>query len=95
MPRSSPPTSTRWARSPAERSGAPPYGTSKLAAEEYLATWNRLYGSRHVALRLANVYGPRQDPHGEAGVVSIFLSRLLAGNPPNIFGNGSQTRDYV
>ena len=72
-----------------------PYGTSKLAAEEYLATWNRLYGSRHVALRLANVYGPRQDPHGEAGVVSIFLSRLLAGNPPNIFGNGSQTRDYV
>jgi nucleoside-diphosphate-sugar epimerase len=48
-----------------------PYGTSKLAAEEYLATWNRLYGSAHVALRLGNVYGPRQDPHGEAGVVAI------------------------
>ena len=72
-----------------------PYGTSKLAAEEYLATWNRLYGTRHVALRLANVYGPRQDPHGEAGVVSIFLSKLLAGEPAKIFGNGSQTRDYV
>ena len=72
-----------------------PYGTSKLAAEEYLATWNRLYGTRHVALRLANVYGPRQDPHGEAGVVSIFLSKLLAGEPAKIFGDGSQTRDYV
>ena len=72
-----------------------PYGTSKLAGEEYLATWNRLYGTRHVALRLANVYGPRQDPHGEAGVVSIFFSRLLAGEPATIFGNGSQTRDYV
>jgi UDP-glucose 4-epimerase len=72
-----------------------PYGTSKLAAEEYLATWNRLYGARHVALRLANVYGPRQDPHGEAGVVSIFLSRLLASETVKIFGDGSQTRDYV
>lgn len=72
-----------------------PYGTSKLAAEEYLATWNRLYGTRHVALRLANVYGPRQDPHGEAGVVSIFLGRLLEGRPATIFGDGSQTRDYV
>ena len=56
-----------------------PYGTSKLAAEEYLATWNRLYGTRHVALRLGNVYGPRQDPHGEAGVVAIFLSRIRDG----------------
>lgn len=72
-----------------------PYGTSKLAAEEYLATWNRLYGTRHVALRLANVYGPRQDPHGEAGVVSIFLSKLLDGATAKIFGDGTQTRDYV
>jgi UDP-glucose 4-epimerase len=72
-----------------------PYGTSKLAAEEYLATWNRLYGTRHVALRLGNVYGPRQDPHGEAGVVSIFLQRLREGAPVTIFGDGSQTRDYV
>ena len=72
-----------------------PYGTSKLAAEEYLSTWNRLYGSRHVALRLGNVYGPRQDPHGEAGVVAIFLSKLLEGGTARIFGDGSQVRDYV
>ena len=72
-----------------------PYGTSKLAAEEYLSSWNRLYGTRHVALRLANVYGPRQDPHGEAGVVAIFLSHLLEGKAARIFGDGSQTRDYV
>lgn len=72
-----------------------PYGTSKLAAEAYLSTWNRLYETRHVALRFANVYGPRQDPHGEAGVVSIFLSHLLEGKAARIFGDGSQTRDYV
>jgi UDP-glucose 4-epimerase len=72
-----------------------PYGTSKLAAEEYLATWNRLYGTRHVALRLGNVYGPRQDPHGEAGVVAIFLSRIREGRAATIFGDGRQTRDYV
>ncbi len=72
-----------------------PYGTSKLAAEEYLATWNRLYGSRHVALRLGNVYGPRQDPHGEAGVVAIFLSRIRDGEQATIYGDGGQTRDYV
>ncbi len=72
-----------------------PYGTSKLAGEEYLATYNRLHGARHVALRFGNVYGPRQDPHGEAGVVSIFLSRLRDGEPARIFGDGSQTRDYV
>jgi UDP-glucose 4-epimerase len=72
-----------------------PYGTSKLAAEEYLATWNRLYGTRHVALRLGNVYGPRQDPHGEAGVVAIFLSRIRDGQPATIYGDGGQTRDYV
>jgi UDP-glucose 4-epimerase len=72
-----------------------PYGTSKLAGEEYLAAWNRLYGSRHVALRLGNVYGPRQDPHGEAGVVAIFLSRIRDAKPATIFGDGRQTRDYV
>jgi UDP-glucose 4-epimerase len=72
-----------------------PYGTSKLAAEEYLSTYNRLYGTQHVSLRYGNVYGPRQDPHGEAGVVSIFFGTLLAGEAPKVFGNGSQTRDYV
>ena len=72
-----------------------PYGASKLAGEEYLATYNRLYGTRHVSLRLGNVYGPRQDPHGEAGVVAIFFSRLLDGETPKIFGDGTQTRDYV
>jgi UDP-glucose 4-epimerase len=72
-----------------------PYGTSKLAAEEYLATYNRLYGTRHVALRYGNVYGPRQDPHGEAGVVSIFFSTLLGNDAPKVFGDGAQTRDYV
>jgi UDP-glucose 4-epimerase len=72
-----------------------PYGVSKLAGEEYLAAYNRLYGTRHVSLRYGNVYGPRQDPHGEAGVVAIFLGRLAAGDPPRIFGDGRQTRDYV
>ncbi|HKB19540.1 MAG TPA: NAD-dependent epimerase/dehydratase family protein [Gaiellaceae bacterium] len=72
-----------------------PYGVSKLAAEEYLATYNRLYGTRHVALRYGNVYGPRQDPHGEAGVVQIFFNRLLAKERPKVFGDGAQTRDYV
>jgi UDP-glucose 4-epimerase len=71
------------------------YGTSKLAGEEYLATYNRLYGSEHTALRFGNVYGPRQDPHGEAGVVAIFLGRMEAGEAPHIFGDGSQERDYV
>jgi UDP-glucose 4-epimerase len=79
----------------AERRPVSPYGTSKLAAEEYLAAWNRLYGTGHVALRLGNVYGPRQDPHGEAGVVAIFLSRIRDGERATIFGDGSQTRDYV
>ena len=71
------------------------YGTSKLAGEEYLATYNRLYGTEHTALRFGNVYGPRQDPHGEAGVVAIFLGRLAHGEAPHIFGDGSQQRDYV
>jgi UDP-glucose 4-epimerase len=72
-----------------------PYGTSKLAGEHYLATSNRLYGTEHVALRYANVYGPRQDPHGEAGVVAIFFGRLAEGQRVKIFGDGRQTRDYV
>jgi len=71
------------------------YGTSKLAGEEYLATYNRLYGSDHTALRFGNVFGPRQDPHGEAGVVAIFLGKLARGEAPHIFGDGSQQRDYV
>jgi UDP-glucose 4-epimerase len=72
-----------------------PYGTSKLCGEEYLATWNRLYGATHVALRFGNVYGPRQEPHGEAGVVAIFMGLLQDGGTPTIFGDGRQTRDYV
>lgn len=72
-----------------------PYGTSKLAGEEYLATWNRLYGTGHVSLRFGNVYGPRQEPHGEAGVVAIFMGLLRDGGTPRIFGDGRQTRDYV
>ena len=72
-----------------------PYGVSKLAGEEYIAAFNRLYGSGHVSLRYGNVYGPRQDPHGEAGVVAIFMKRLRAGGTPRIFGDGKQTRDYV
>jgi UDP-glucose 4-epimerase len=72
-----------------------PYGTSKLCGEEYLATWNRLYGTEHVALRLGNVYGPRQMPHGEAGVVAIFMGLLRDGGTPTVFGEGLQTRDYV
>jgi UDP-glucose 4-epimerase len=72
-----------------------PYGASKLGAEEYLATYNRLHGTSHVALRYGNVYGPRQDPHGEAGVVAIFFGRLAHGEPLRVFGDGRQTRDYV
>ena len=72
-----------------------PYGTSKLSGEEYLATYNRLYGTTHVSLRLGNVYGPRQEPHGEAGVVAIFMGLLRAAGTPRIFGDGGQTRDYV
>ena len=79
----------------AQRRPLAPYGVSKLAGEEYLAAYNRLYESGHVSLRYGNVYGPRQDPHGEAGVVAIFLGRLAAGEAPRIFGDGRQTRDYI
>jgi UDP-glucose 4-epimerase len=79
----------------AERQPLAPYGTSKLCGEEYLATWNRLYGTNHVSLRFGNVYGPRQEPHSEAGVVSIFMGLLHNGGTPRIYGDGRQTRDYV
>jgi UDP-glucose 4-epimerase len=78
-----------------ERRPLAPYGTSKLCGEEYLATWNRLYGTTHVALRFGNVYGPRQMPHGEAGVVAIFMGLLREGGTPTVYGDGRQTRDYV
>jgi UDP-glucose 4-epimerase len=72
-----------------------PYGASKLAAEVYLRTFHELHGLSYAALRYANVYGPRQDPHGEAGVVAIFTRRLLSGQPARINGDGTQTRDFV
>src|SRR5439155_652117 len=74
---------------------ASPYGTAKLASEYYLATFSQLYGLETVALRYSNVYGPRQNPHGEAGVVAIFAHRVLAGQPLTVFGDGAQTRDMV
>jgi len=85
----------RPAREDDPRRPLAPYGTSKLAGEEYLLTYNRLYGSSHVVMRYGNVYGPRQDPHGEAGVVAIFFQHLASGSTPRIFGDGRQTRDYV
>jgi len=72
-----------------------PYGISKKAALDYLGFYQRYRGMDYTACALANVYGPRQDPHGEAGVVSIFASTMLAGGSPTIFGDGNQTRDYV
>ncbi len=72
-----------------------PYGVSKKAAIDYLVAYRELHALEFVALALANVYGPRQDPHGEAGVVAIFAERLVAGVPVTIFGDGSQTRDFV
>jgi UDP-glucose 4-epimerase len=71
------------------------YGAAKAASELYLGVYAANYGIRHAALRYANVYGPRQDPHGEAGVVAIFSGRLLEGKPCTINGDGKQTRDYV
>ncbi|MCA1821411.1 MAG: NAD-dependent epimerase/dehydratase family protein [Pseudonocardia sp.] len=72
-----------------------PYGISKYCAEQYLLLFNRLHGARHAALRLGNVYGPRQDPHGEAGVVAIFCGQVARGQTPTIYGDGKQTRDYI
>ena len=78
-----------------ERRPLAPYGTAKLAGEEYLLTYQRLHGMANVILRFGNVFGPRQDPHGEAGVVAIFLGRLRDGETCLIFGDGTQERDYV
>ncbi|MGE5247633.1 MAG: NAD-dependent epimerase/dehydratase family protein [Verrucomicrobiota bacterium] len=72
-----------------------PYGVAKVAVENYLAFYRAQYGLEYTALRYANVYGPRQDPHGEAGVVAIFSLRLLRGQTAIINGDGEQTRDYV
>lgn len=72
-----------------------PYGTSKYAVEKYLGYYNAVHGFDYVALRYANVYGPRQNPHGEAGVIAIFCNRILSDSPCTVFGDGGQTRDYV
>jgi len=72
-----------------------PYAASKVAGEVYLNTFRNLYGLECSHVAPANVYGPRQDPHGEAGVVAIFSQALLAGRPTKIFGDGTDTRDYV
>ncbi len=72
-----------------------PYGQSKFAAEGYLELYRRLHGLSTISLRYGNVYGPRQDPLGEAGVIAIFCGKLLEGQKPTVFGDGLQTRDYV
>jgi UDP-glucose 4-epimerase len=71
------------------------YGQSKYAAEGYLSLYERLYGLSGISLRLGNVYGPRQDPLGEAGVIAIFCGLLKEGGRPTVFGDGTQTRDYI
>lgn len=80
---------------PAPKQPISPYGVSKLSSEHYLRCLGALYGFDAVALRYSNIFGPRQDPKSEAGVISIFISRLLAGQPLTVFGDGRQTRDYV
>ncbi|MBX6332953.1 MAG: GDP-mannose 4,6-dehydratase [Gemmatimonadaceae bacterium] len=85
-----PPTSETAPKDPQS-----PYGTAKLSVEYYMGYYARIHGLDTVALRYSNVYGPRQDPHGEAGVVAIFCGRLLDGAPLTVFGDGRQTRDYV
>jgi UDP-glucose 4-epimerase len=72
-----------------------PYGIAKYCAEQYIGLYNRLHGTRHSVMRLANVYGPRQDPTGEAAVIPIFCRAVAAGQPPTVYGDGTQTRDYV
>jgi UDP-glucose 4-epimerase len=84
------PTPETWPQRPVSI-----YGASKAASETYLGVYQACYGIPFTALRYANVYGPRQDPHGEAGVVAIFCGRLLDGKPCTIYGDGGQTRDYV
>jgi UDP-glucose 4-epimerase len=72
-----------------------PYGIAKYCAEQYIGLYNRLHGTRHSIMRLANVYGPRQDPGGDAGVIPIFCGAAISGESPTIYGDGTQTRDYV
>ena len=72
-----------------------PYGVAKHCAEQYVLLYNRLHATTHAVLRFANVYGPRQDPAGDAGVVAIFCAQALAGERPTVYGDGLQTRDYV
>ena len=72
-----------------------PYGVAKNCAEQYVELYNRLHGTSHVVLRFANVYGPRQDPAGQVGVVAIFCARVLAGQRPVVYGDGRQTRDFI
>jgi UDP-glucose 4-epimerase len=72
-----------------------PYGASKLAAEAYVRSWSAAHGVPNAVMRLGNIYGPRQTPHGEAGVVAIFCYRLWAGEPCTLYGHGSPTRDYT
>jgi UDP-glucose 4-epimerase len=72
-----------------------PYGIAKYCAEQYIGLYNRLHGTRHSVMRLANVYGPRQDPGGDAGVIPIFCGAALANEDPTVYGDGTQTRDYV
>ena len=72
-----------------------PYGIAKLATDKFLNYYNEIFGLKYVSLRYGNVYGPRQNPHGEAGVVAIFLNKMLKGGQPVINGDGNQTRDYV
>ena len=85
----------RPAREDDDRRPLSPYGTSKLAGEAYLATWNALHGTSHVVLRFGNVYGTRQLAKLEGGVVAIFMDRLRVGESVRIFGNGEQERDFV
>ncbi|HEU4994693.1 MAG TPA: GDP-mannose 4,6-dehydratase [Gemmatimonadaceae bacterium] len=85
-----PPNKEDYAKDPES-----PYAISKLSAEYYLAFYGRVHGMTTMALRFGNVYGPRQDPHGEAGVVAIFCGRILEGRALTVFGDGQQTRDYV
>ncbi len=85
-----PPSTEAFAKDPEA-----PYGIAKLSVEYYLAYYGRVHGLDTVALRYANVYGPRQDPHGEAGVVAIFCNRILDGRALTVYGDGEQSRDYV
>lgn len=72
-----------------------PYGVAKNSVENYIKSYSAIYGLKYTVLRYANVYGPRQDPHGEAGVVAIFIGKMLKNEPVKIFGDGRQMRDYV